>query len=619
MSDQSLQTGSLIVYKGSPGIILYAGEKIEIGLEDSRISVRPKDVVLIHPGPIKGLHELDTPGTNISKTDIETAWEILAGEKTNLAELAELISGEFTPISAWAAWKLVRESTYFRGDNPDSILAYSEDEVNKRRDDRLAKEAEENRWRDFISRITERFFLPEDAKYFGEIEDLALGHRDKSRVLNTLGIEERPEAAHAFLLKTGFWDEKINPYPSRLGLDLTIPEFDLPKLRDEDRQDLTHLPAYAIDDEDSLDPDDAISLEGDWKIWVHVADAAVLAPPGSPGDIEARSRGTNLYLPELTVPMLPPETARRLGMGLQDISPALSFGIELNQMGEIQAVEIIPSWVRATRMNYGEASDKLAGHPLSRLYEIAKIYRGRRLASGAVSINLPEVKVRVVGGNVSIFPVLPLPSRTLVSEAMVMAGEAAAVYALQHDIPIPFASQPPAPNPEALSTSPESEDMAGMFVLRRLQNRARVSSHPAPHTGLGLPVYTRVTSPLRRYLDLAAHQQLRLFLLGQAPLDQQEVLARVGESEAITGSAARAENLSRRHWTLVYFLHNPDWRGEGVLVEKRGSQGRVIIPELGFEAQTTIRGNPALNTRIKLALKGVDLPELEAAFHSVLG
>lgn len=68
---------------------------------------------------------------------------------------------------------------------------------------------------------------------------------------------------------------------------------ELPDLPDEPRRDLTGLPAFAIDDEGNLDPDDALSLDGD-RLWVHVADAAALIGPDSPADIEARARGATL-------------------------------------------------------------------------------------------------------------------------------------------------------------------------------------------------------------------------------------------------------------------------------------------------------------------------------------
>lgn len=608
-----------MLYKNRPGLVLSIREKFELQLDNARLSVRPKDVVLLHPGPLKSLLELPGAGGPPLAGDIETAWEILAGGETNINEMAELIYGKYTPASAWAAWQVVMEGLYFRGEDPTSITASTQEEVRKRLETRQMQQYEEIRWQGFVERILQRKWATEDQAYLQEVEDLALGRRAGSRVLNTLGREERPESAHAFLLEVGYWKETTNPYPSRLGLSLEFPTSDLPELLDENRRDLTHLESYAIDDPGSQDPDDAVSLEGDWKVWVHVADAAALVQPDSPADLEARSRGTNLYMPEITVPMLPPAAVQRLGIGLAQISPALSFGIELSEEGVIEDVEVVPSWIQAQRLSYDEAATRLNQPVLFRLYEIALLYMERRNRAGAVSIDLPEVKLKVEAGKVSFIRVPDLPSRTLVKEAMVMAGEAAAMFALRHAIPVPFAAQPPSSYPETISQLPDRADLAGMYALRRIQTRGRVSSHPAPHTGLGLPHYTRVTSPLRRYLDLAAHQQLRLFLQGQPPMSEMEMVTRVGESEAITGSAVRAESLSRRHWTLVHFLQNPDWAGEGVVVEKRGSQVRLILPELAFETPASVRGDPPLNARLLVTIQHVNLPELDVSVRAQLG
>ena len=59
--------------------------------------------------------------------------------------------------------------------------------------------------------------------------------------------------------------------------------------------------------------------------------------------------------------------------------------------------------------------------------EALRAYEAARRANGAVSIDLPEASVRVNGGEVSIHPVLPLASRHMVENAMVMTGEAVAL------------------------------------------------------------------------------------------------------------------------------------------------------------------------------------------------
>jgi hypothetical protein len=48
----------------------------------------------------------------------------------------------------------------------------------------------------------------------------------------------------------------------------------------------------------------------------------------------------------------------------------------------------------------------------------------------------------------------------------------------------------------------------------------------------------------------------------------------------VIGGLRQAEILSEKHWTIVYLLQNPNWRGEGIVVEKRGGSGVVLIPAL---------------------------------------
>jgi exoribonuclease-2 len=192
---------------------------------------------------------------------------------------------------------------------------------------------------------------------------------------------------------------------------------------------------------------------------------------------------------------------------------------------------------------------------------------------------------------------------------MLMAGEAAARFALAADIPIAYAIQ----------DSPDETDLpdtlAGMFARRRTLQRSQQSTLPGPHAGLGLDLYVRVTSPLRRYLDLVAHQQLRAYVRNEPLLDGQAVLGRVGAAEAVTNNVRHAERLARQHWTLVFLLQNPNWRGQGVLVSKAGLRGRVLIPELAWEARIHLREDIPLDSVITLALQEVNLPALDAYFR----
>ncbi len=604
MQKSTLRQDSLVLYKTGPARVKHTGDKLEIELATGKtLKVRPKDITLLHAGPLWSLGQLQQspPG------DVETAWELLIGSTTTLAELAELIYDEFTPVTAWASWQLVAEGLYFRG-TTQAIEVSSPEEVAQIQAARRAKAAEKEAWTTFLDRVRANNILPDDAHYLREVEDVALKRQEKSRLLRELGHAENPELGHSLLLKLGYWGHTVNPYPQRLGVPTTPPTAPLSELPNEERLDLTHLPAFAIDDAGTQDPDDAISLDGN-RLWVHIADVAALIPPDSAADIEARARGANLYLPEGTVPMLPPQATQILALGLAEISPALSFGLDLAEDGLVTNLEVRPSWIKVRRLSYKEAENRLDEEPFQNLYRIAQAYQERRNQNGAININLPEVKIRVVDGEVIIRPLPPLKSRDLVREAMLMTGEAIARFALDQDIAFPFTSQ------NAPEEGDFSETMSGMFARRRTLTRSQVKSVPGPHAGLGMEIYTQATSPLRRYADLLAHQQLRAYLRDDPTLSVAQILERIGTAEAVSGNVRQAERLSNKHWTLVYLLNHPGWQSQGILVEKRYARGVVLIPDLDFEIRMHLRQDFPLDSPISLKLNTVNLAELDAHFR----
>ncbi len=597
--------GSLALYKIRPALVQQVSDKIDIELEGGKSKrVRPKDITILHPGPLHKLSDLvDAHG------DIDEAWELLSGGETDIEELAELVYGEFTPITAWAAWGLVIEGLYFEG-SPEKILVRSEDQIATDREAREAKIAAEHSWSEFIGRLKSKQLEQEDHERLLEVERLALGQSETSRILHTLGHQENPVNANRMLTGVGYWPEWYNPYPQRQDLPINNPDIQIPGSPEEERLDLTHLAAYAIDDEGSEDPDDAISLDGG-RIWVHVADVASLVAVDSAIDLEARGRGANLYLPEKVVHMLPPEITERLGLGLQALSPALSIGFRLDEDAELTDIHIALTKIKVSRHTYDEIDNALDEKPFADLKALCDRFNQRRMAAGASNINLPEVSVRVKEENILIKPLNRLESRQMVTDAMLMAGEAVARYALKHEITIPFATQPAPENP----SSPEG--MAANFAYRRRLKPSKLKTLEEPHSGLGLALYTRVTSPLRRYLDLITHQQLRAHLLGNEVMPLELISERIGASGAVTGAVRRVERFSNTHWKLIYLMRNPHWRGKGVVVEMVDNRAKVIIPELALETRIRLREALPLDTEISVAVREIDLPDLTVWFRVV--
>ncbi len=606
----TIRVESLVLYKTRPAIVRQVADKkltIEFA-DDTRTSVRPKDVGLLHPGP--------SPHPRLLKAsdgDPQTAWELLAGGKTTLAELSALAFGDYTPPSAWTTWQLVTEGTYFEG-TPEAIIVHSPERVEEIAAARKLKATEEHEWSEFVDRVARGSYALADERYLVDVIALALGRVEGSRTLRQLGRPQTPEAAHQLLLEIGRWLPADNPYPARAGITTEQPDVAVEALPDEPRRDLSHLRALAIDDEGSNDPDDAVSLDGQ-LLWVHVADVAARVPPDSPADVEARGRAANLYLPEGAVRMLPDELTEGLGLGLQSLSPALSFALAPQADGDFTLLEIVPSWVRVERTTYDAAETQLQTSPYRELLAIADSRRARRLAAGAVEIELPEVKIKVtVDGTVSIKPLPPLRSRHLVREAMLMAGEAAGRLAQAHDIPMAFTAQ----DPPFDSDSPADLRNAGpsiMWAKRRQMQRSRPTLTPGRHAGLGLESYVQVTSPLRRYLDLLAHQQLRAHLRGEPPLDSAAITLRIGMTDAVAGAVRATERLCNQHWTLAYLMQHSDWQGEGVVVENKPGRDTVLIPDLAWETEIYRRPARPLDSVINLAVESVDLANRTARFR----
>ena len=152
---------SLVLYKQKPALVQQVGaKKLTIEVAGSGTSsVRPKDVLLLHPGPLTDLAQL-VPLSG----EVVTAWELLQGETANLHELAELAYDEYSVRTAWAAWLLVADGLYFSG-TPENIVVRTAEEVQAEQANRLAKEAEQQAWDDFLQRAAAGETAPEDARY----------------------------------------------------------------------------------------------------------------------------------------------------------------------------------------------------------------------------------------------------------------------------------------------------------------------------------------------------------------------------------------------------------------------------------------------------------------------
>lgn len=629
-----------VLYKRQPAVIKEAdGDKYLIEFQIAAPTdtgkaakyaeqkVREKDMIALHTQAVSSLRELLDAKTDKFSERIAEAHELIlsdaetANSAIEFQELAELCSNSFCAAQSWFFFDSLTNSREFRFDENSvksgrlMFFPRTAEEIEELNKKLYEKEHLAEIRAEFINRLKlKKLNLPEDAKFMGEIEAVALGKTEKSKNMVDAGIAQTAENAHRLLLETGVWDITKNPYPTRAGLSMSSAEEGLGTPPEEERLELEQT-AYAIDSPWSTDPDDAVSWDGKY-LWIHIADPAAFVMPDSAADRSARARGTTLYIPEGAVRMLSESSLEDYALGLKSKSIALSFRILLDSNNCIEECAVFKTRINVSRMTYEEADRRKDSAELSALFEIARKNEERRKRSGAITIDMPEVHISLEpeSKKVNIEPLVRFESDSMIREMMLLAGEGAAHFAFKNNIPFPYISQEAPDVQQDSDTDPE--DLAGRFKILKGSHKRSVGITPAMHSGLGLALYTQITSPLRRYGDLIAHEQLRAFLDGRKLIGKDDMLLRISEGDAASVAARKAARQSEMHWKLVYLLQNPEWTGEGVCIDRRNGDSLILIPPLAMQVQ--IKDETLdLNQKVMLKAAKIDIPTQNAVFVKV--
>jgi ribonuclease R len=329
------------------------------------------------------------------------------------------------------------------------------------------------------------------------------------------------------------------------------------------RLDLRNQPIVTIDGEDARDFDDAVSCEdkpgGGWRLGVHIADVSFYLHENSVLDLEARERGTSVYLPDRVLHMLP----EPLSCGVCSLVPGrdrltVSAFMDVEPDGTISHTEFFRSVIHsAARLTYtwveevisGRAGDNPASDfksELLRLHRVSQAIRRDRERRGSLDFDLPEPKVILAedGSVETIAKRVSLSSHQLIEDCMIAANEAVARYLMRTDTPALYRihDQPSGDKFEELmefvkaygyrleSGSPRAASLAFQQLLHSWQGKpeapllnmvllrslklAIYSPRNIGHFGLASSCYTHFTSPIRRYPDLVVHRVLTARLAG---------------------------------------------------------------------------------------------------------
>lgn len=370
----------------------------------------------------------------------------------------------------------------------------------------------------------------------------------------------------------------------------------------QDRVDYRNWTTVTIDGEKAQDFDDAVSIKklsnGNFLLGVHIADVSQYVWPGSALDREAYLRGTSVYFPDLTLPMLPEKLSNNL-CSLRPKVPRLTVSVimEIDRKGNVVKVNFHPSVIQTVeRLTYtsvfkifqGDSEEqKRYQHILSDLFtmrELAQILKARRLKQGSLDFDLLEPELVYQEGLLTaVMPSERNEAHCLIEEFMLAANVAVANYLTDLNYPclyrvhpaparsdleklrnllvhfgiqLPRASQIKSSDLQKVIDSfkgrPE-EKFITIQVLRSLK-LAVYSEENCGHFGLAQAAYTHFTSPIRRYPDLVIHRLLKRALAGKKPrpLPLAEIALHCSQRERIADEAER----SLIEWRILRLLKN---------------------------------------------------------------
>tara|TARA_Y100001968_G_scaffold273784_1_gene266610 strand:- start:570 stop:1844 length:1275 start_codon:yes stop_codon:yes gene_type:complete len=296
-------------------------------------------------------------------------------------------------------------------------------------------------------------------------------------------------------------------------------------------KDLSKLKTYTIDDSQTIEIDDAISLEnrsGQYKLWIHIASPTSYIEYGSAIERRARKLISTVYLSTNTFYMLPEILINNIfSLSNKEKREALSLGVVFNDDGSVLSSEIVQSLIKVNYpLNYAEADELIDYAPkeeedLSIISTILQKRKCWRKNLGAIEILETYGKI-IVQDNIPTIKIIdPTLSRELISEAMILYGDLISDYTKTNKIPVPYRVQE--------STSKVSKDsfknienkVLNNFLLKKSMGKTYYSINAMKHSGLGLSSYIHATSPIRRYTDLIVHYQLNRHLNNKVLISKQ--------------------------------------------------------------------------------------------------
>jgi len=405
---------------------------------------------------------------------------------------------------------------------------------------------------------------------------------------------------------------------------------------DSHRRDLTSLDVITVDDEDTTDRDDGLSIEyveaeidgvmtDAYRVGIHIADASSIVQPESALDKDADRRMATMYLPERKIWMLPPQVAADLG----SLSPgerrlAVSLLATISKDAEVVSWEVTPSIIQSrAALSYDTVDARIADQnapmhrELSSLRVLAKKIKAKRESTGTPNLDRDELSVKVSESGEITVNVLQRsnPARTMIAEFMIFYNAMLAEFCKKNELPAPYRSQKASDLSDIVAQTPEG--LLRWYLTVRKMGPATISTEPGAHAGLGVPAYIQASSPLRRYPDLVIQRQVSHFLkTGEKFYSDEEISSVAQRADMQIREISRMEFDREKYWFLKHLdteRRELERAGEEsiheayVLDNQPNRAGVMDLVQYPFRVRAALGSEVKPGEVVKLRLHSVDL------------
>ena len=601
------------------------------------ISERAINLELSKGEQLRLLKEIDEERDRLKKqVNVPELWELVKDEKEtyDFKYLSQLCFGEDVTDNHVSALvrALFEDRTYFKLKD-GSFIPNSEEKI-----EQIIRQREEEKKRNLILELGARWLMevasgrPADIPPYKEeiirmlinyvvFQNEAPDYKYTKELLKKAQIGG-PQKIRDILIDLGIWDENENIELIRLDIRRTFKNELIEEakrlsaltIERTGREDLTTENIFTIDGPLTRDFDDAISIKrqnGDYVLGIHISDVASVVPEESTLDREARLRGSSIYLPRQQIPMFPPELSQNSLSLLKDKQRrAISLISRIDKEGNIIDVDIFLSILRVNEHYvYDDVNAVIEEkEEFQLLNEVTFLLQKKRIEKGAMLISLPEISIEFSDeGKVSVRLVpQDTPSRRMIAEAMILYNWAFARFARENNIPMLYRTQD---TPNERLNRDNMDYIYFVFKQRRRLNPLIIDIDPAPHSGLGLDIYTNATSPIRRYFDLVVQRQIRNFLLGEdIPYTREELDAIRMELTPAVRDIERIKQSRIRYWVIKYIKENRKDSYNAIVIDEFKNNYRVVLTDFLITADLIKSESPPLaeGDHIRVKIKDAD-------------